>query len=57
MKTFPTLKELWENSDEQDKKEKKKNVKLRGEGDLTLISELCSHNCGRGKSIVIFKNP
>ena len=46
MKNFPTLKELWDNADEREKK-KKKNVKVIGEGDLTLISALGSHNFGR----------
>ena len=50
-KNFPTLKELWENADEREKK-KKKNVKGRGEGDVTLISELGYHNCGGRKSMV-----
>ena len=49
MKNFRTLKELWENADER---EKNKNVKGRGEGDVTLISALGSHNCGRRKFIV-----
>ena len=48
MKNFLSLKELWENAD---KREKKKNVKGRGEGDVTLISALGSHNCGGRKSI------
>ena len=49
MKNFPNLKELWENADER---EKKKNVKGRGEGDVTNISAFGSHNCGGRKSIV-----
>ena len=51
MKIFPDLKELWENADEWEKKEKE-NVKLIGEGDVTIISVLNSHNCGGRKSIV-----
>ena len=51
MKNFPTLKELWENADEQ-KKNKNKNVKGREGGNVTLISELRSHNYERRKSIV-----
>ena len=52
MKNSPTLKELWENSDEREKK-KKKNVKGRKEeGHVTLISVLVSHNYGGRKSIV-----
>ena len=42
MKNFPTLKELWDNADEREKK-KKRNSKGRGEGNLTLISALGSH--------------
>ena len=36
LKNFPTLKELWDNVDEREKK-KKRNVKGRGEGNVTLI--------------------
>ena len=53
MKNFPTLKELWDNADER---EKKKSVKEIGEGNITIISALGSHNYGRKKSIVGFKN-
>ena len=51
MKKIPTLKELWDNVEERDKK-KKRNVKGRGEGNITLISTLGSHNYGGRKSIV-----
>ena len=36
MKNFPTLKDFWENLDEQEKNKNKK-VKGRGEGDVTLF--------------------
>ena len=42
MKNFLTLKELWDNADEREKK-KKRNSKGRGEGNVTLISALGSH--------------
>ena len=44
MKNFTTLKELWDNADER---EKKKSVKEIGEGNITIISALGSHNYGR----------
>ena len=53
MNIFPTLKELWENADEREKK--KKNVKWRGEGHVTLIYVLGYHKCGGIKSIVSLK--
>ena len=55
MKIFPTLKELWENVDEQEKN-KNENVKGIGKGSVTLISVLGSHNCGGRKSIVSLKD-
>ena len=45
MKKFTTLKELWGNTDDQEKNIEK--VKVRRERGVTFISKLESHNCGR----------
>ena len=52
MKSFTTFKEFWENVDDR---EERKNVVGRGEGNLTLISEMGSHNCGGRKYLVSLK--
>ena len=39
------------------RKIKNKNVKGRGEGNITLMSVIYSHNCGGRRSIVSLKDP
>ena len=55
MKNISTLKDLWENLDEQEKKNKEK-VKGRGEGYITLVFVSYSCNCGGRKFIVSLKD-
>ena len=55
MNNFPTLKEMGGNVYDWDKK-KEKNVRGRGEGNVTLIYVLDSHNCGGRISIVSLKD-
>ena len=51
MKIFLSLKILQENVDEREIN-KKENINLIGEGDVTIICKLYSHNYGGRKSIV-----
>ena len=54
MKIFLSLKILQENVDEQEIN-KKENINLIGEGDVTIICKFYSHNYGGRKSKGVIK--
>ena len=53
MKMFPTLKELWENTDQKEKKRKENIGKKKGEGNNLSVSD--DNKRGKRQSIVSSK--